>query len=1217
MNWKRFLVVMFALLAVLSLGSTRVAAQTTVSQGSIQGTVTDPTGAVVPNAKVTISNKATGDTTTVTTNASGSYSSGGLFPAEYIVRVEATGFQSVVETITVQVAQTATGSFKLAVGQGSTVVEVQGSTNTINTEQATVQGTISGEQIDNLPINGRNFLDLAQLEPGVQLQDGQAFDPTKAGYSSVSINGVFGRTPRIEVDGLDVSDETVCTTTENIAMSSIEEFSISRSSLDLSTELTASGAVNVVTRSGSNAFHGLAFYNFRDERAGFANLPGGQDLPFQRNQYGGRFGGAFIKDKLFFFLDTERIQQNALLAVATGAPFQALSGGFSSPFRSTQNTARLDWQATPSIRIFYKFTYDWNISNSDAFAGGYSIYSNKDNTPAQAVGIDWNKGSWSNSFRFGYLKFHNIIGGGTGTTPTPTNPVPAAEIVFGDANFASGPNFLAAQQTFQSDKQFKWDGSKVIGNHVIRFGAAVNRIEGGGFAAFFGLGPQIESFVDSCTAFGACAPPGGVQTTPFLSCTASVSTAPCDPNVGDYPVGPTTLSNGQGFFTEKPGFNLPAGGQNDWRTEGYIGDSWKVRPNFTLTYGLKYGRDTGRTDSDLGPIPCSATTLITCSGNLLDQFGNTLGLGNRISQPNKNLGPQIGFAWSPWSDGKTVIRAGAGIFYENSIFNNTLFDRPGKLATGLFFGTASLQCSPGAPAGSVGVAFPNAGGAPTNVTSIDGLDLATQVCFQPLSTAGQAVADLQNAFIAATTAAGPAANSGFVGNTLALGPNTGYAAYYPKYQPTRAYQMNVGFQREIVKGGVLSVDFIRNLSLHFPLTIDANHVGDSRFLNDTAATNAINTTLAKCGVATIDQAITACPGLHPAGGGNPVGGATINDFAGFGLDSGRAFLSTFGPAAVGKPQAAFGGINPNVGVGYFQYPAGRSTYDGLQTEYKQDVRSPFKEVSSMNIQVSYTLSSYQGNGGVDQNFSAVAFDDRNPTAFFGPTGLDRTSNLRFGTTFVVAHKGPRISFIGGFASPLQSDLTISGGSQFTPGEIFRTDFTGDGTVDDLINSAATGIGKPGTFNHGVSKSGLVNQINQFNNTFGNGSTLTPAGQALVSAGLFTTNQLVALGAVIPSIPIAPPHNSGNTWQKDIDTVLSWPFRIKDRLTIEPSVSFFNLFNFAQYTPLVGLTGGSGSINGTVGGFAPDTHDGVRIGTGSGVFASGAPRQTEFGLRLEF
>jgi Carboxypeptidase regulatory-like domain len=1210
MNWKRFLGVMFALLAVLSLGSTRVAAQTTVSQGSIQGTITDPTGAVVPNAKVTITNKATGDSTNVTTNSSGLYTSGGLFPAEYVVRVEATGFQTQVQTINVQIVQTASGNFKLEIGSGSTVVEVQGSANTLETEQATVQGVISGEQIDNLPVNGRNFLDLAQLEPGVQLQDGQDFDPTKAGYASVSINGVFGRTPRIEVDGLDVSDETVGTTTENIAMSSIEEFGISRSMLDLSTELTASGAVNVVTRSGANAFHGLAFYNFRDERAGFANLPGGQDLPFQRNQYGGRFGGAFIKDKLFFFLDTERIQQNSLLAVATGAPFEALTGGFSSPFRSTQTTARLDWQATPTIRIFYKFTYDWNISNSDAFAGGYSIYSNKDNTPAQAVGLDWAKGNWSNSFRFGYLKFHNLIGGGTGTTPTPTNPVPAAEIVFGDANFASGPNFLAAQQTFQSDKQFKWDSAKVHGNHVIRFGAALNRIEGGGFAAFFGLGPQVVSFVDACTAFGAtCNKVGGVQTGPFYSCTAGDPAAPvCDPNVGDYPVAAATLSNGQGFFTEKPGFNLPAGGQSDWRTEGYLGDTWKIKPNFTLIYGLKYGRDTGRNDADLAPIPCSATTLITCSGNLLDQFGNTLGLGNRVSQPNKNLGPQIGFAWSPGGDGKTVIRAGGGIFYENSIFNNTLFDRPGKLATGLFFGTASLNCSPGASAGTVGVAFPNVGGGSTNVTSIDGKDLATQVCFQPLSAAGQAVADLQTAFAAATTAAGPAANSGFVGNTLALGPETGYAAYYPHYQPTRAYQMNVGFQREITKGGILSVDYIRNLSLHFPLTIDANHVGDSRFLDTAAATSAIGATNASFGCAGTDAAAINC---------SIAAGATINDFAGNGLDSGRAYLSTFGPSAVGKGPAAFGGINPNVGVGYFQYPAGRSVYNGLQTEYKQNVNNPFKEVTSMNVQVSYTLSSYQGNGGVDQNFSAVAFDDRNPTKFFGPTGLDRTNNLRFGTTFNVAHHGPRISFIGGFASPLQSDLLLASAGQFTPGEIFRTDLTGDGTVGDLINSAATGIGKPGTFNHGVSKGALPGVIGAFNSNFGNGNTLTPAGQALVSAGLFTQAQLVSLGAVIPSITPPPAHNSGNTWSKDFDTVLSWPFRIKERLTIEPSVSFFNLFNFANYTPLSTLTGGSGSINGTVGGYDPNTHDAVRVGTGSGVFSSGAPRQTEFGLRLEF
>ena len=127
-----------------------------------------------------------------------------------------------------------------------------------------------------------------------------------------------------------------------------------------------------------------------------------------------------------------------------------------------------------------------------------------------------------------------------------------------------------------------------------------------------------------------------------------------------------------------------------WRFSAYVGDSWKIKPNFTLTYGLRYNRDTGRTDSDLAPIPCSAAdpALITCTGNLLDQWGP--GLGNRVRQPNNNFGPQLGFAWDPLKDGKTVIRAGAGMYYENSIFNNTLFDRPGKLATGLFNSTGFI-----------------------------------------------------------------------------------------------------------------------------------------------------------------------------------------------------------------------------------------------------------------------------------------------------------------------------------------------------------------------------------------------------------------------------------------------------------------------------------------------------------------------------------------------
>src|SRR5208282_3196478 len=145
--------------------------------------------------------------------------------------------------------------------------------------------------------------------------------PTKAGYSSISFGGRFGRTARIEVDGVDVSDETVGTTTTDIPASGIQEFQLSQSSLDLSNELTSSGAVNVTTRSGTNDIHGEAFGVFRDSSmAASLPTPPGLEAPFQRSQYGGRFGGPFIKNKFFYFLDGERTLQHEQAPVLVGAP---------------------------------------------------------------------------------------------------------------------------------------------------------------------------------------------------------------------------------------------------------------------------------------------------------------------------------------------------------------------------------------------------------------------------------------------------------------------------------------------------------------------------------------------------------------------------------------------------------------------------------------------------------------------------------------------------------------------------------------------------------------------------------------------------------------------------------------------------------------------------------------------------------------------------------
>jgi hypothetical protein len=1153
--------------------------QTTVSQGSIQGTVTDPSNAVVPNAAITISSLTTGQSVTVKSSSSGTYNSGGLPVGDYQLRVAAKGFKAAQLSIAVQIAVTSSGNVKLEVGQETTTVEVETNAIAVNTEQSTVQGVLNGEQIDNMPVNGRSFLDLAQLEPGVQMQDGGNFDPTKVGYNSVSINGDFGRTPRIEVDGLDVSDETVGTTTQNVALSSIQEFNIGRSSLDISTEVTSTGSVNLATRSGTNDFHGQAFYLFRDYSAGFAALPGAVDSKFQRNQFGGRFGGAIIKSKLFFFIDSERLKQDSDDAIVVGAPFQSLTQGLDSPFKSSQASGRLDWQATQRIRLFYKFAYDWNYSTSSA-GTGFSYYANRDYAPSHAIGIDIGQGNWSHSFRVGFSKFHNQIIGDTDGQPSAINPFPFAELVFNDTSLDTGPNYLAPQQTFQSNKQVKYDGSRVLGAHILRFGATVDRISTGGFASFNGLAPQMYSNVNFNLLPAGTDPSQSLQTTPFLSCALetdpNVPFSGCDANIADYPLTGAYIGNGQGYSTELAAFGYPAGGLFDTRFEAYVGDSWKLRPNLTLNYGLRYIRDTGRTDSDLAPIPCSATTLITCTGNLLDQWGP--GLGNRVRQPNLNFGPQVGFAWDPWHDGKTAIRGGGGLYYENNIFNNVSYDRSDKLATGLFNQTPYLNCEPGGSVGSLAFYEPVAGSTLGNpVTSIDGYDLATQVCFAPLGAsainpegAAKALADLQTQYIAATAAVGAAGpNPNFVGNTLSLG-----YPYHPNFRTARSYQMNLGVQRQIGKG-VLTVDYLRNIGLHFQVGVDVNHVGDSRYLELNAANNAIAATLGECGVATIDQAIKSCPGLYSSGG------ASIDDFANNGLDSGGPYYGGYSAPYYGLTAdtgAAFGGVNPTLGSLFMNYPMGRSVYNGLQ----------------------------------DQHFTPNAWDFRNPTAYIGPTAEDRKHQYKIGATFEFAHHGPRLSVIGGVASPQPSDLNVP--VQGSVGEIFRSDLTGDGTTGDFLGSSETTVGHPGTFMRSVSAAALNANISNFNAKVA--GTLTPAGQALVTAGLFTEKELVDLGAVVPTIQTPPADNASNGWYKDFDTIVSWPFKFRERLTISPSVSFFNVFNFVNFGSLGGLSGGDGSINGTVAGNNVGSNT-VRIGRGSGVFAVGAPRETEFGLRLDF
>jgi hypothetical protein len=229
----------------------------------------------------------------------------------------------------------------------------------------------------------------------------------------------------------------------------------------------------------------------------------------------------------------------------------------------------------------------------------------------------------------------------------------------------------------------------------------------------------------------------------------------------------------------------------------------------------------------------------------------------------------------------------------------------------------------------------------------------------------------------------------------------------------------------------------------------------------------------------------------------------------------------------------------------------------------------------------------------------------------------------------VAHRGPQFSVIGNFGSAPPTTLTVvsPGGSTGT-GEIFRSDLTGDGTVADLFPANGGTVGQPGQFQRSVSASNIGAAVANWNNN--QAGQPTPAGQALISSGLFRLDQLQTLGGVKQVLAPPPPNEAGNSIYKEVSTVLSWPIKVRERFTVEPSISAFNVFNFSNFGRLSGgLTapgsngvGSGGSVTGTENTRkSPDPNfadlNAVRIGTGSGVFAVGASRQVEFGLKVTF
>ncbi len=1236
---RRSLSITLWLVAVLALPVSLWAQEETSENpttGTIQGTVQDDVGSPVEGARVLYGSRATDTSGVVRTGKDGKYVSETVPPGVYVVRIEGRDLAPVERTVTVVLGSSVTADFKLA---------------WINPGPVRLQSTFTGEAPDTLPINGRNYLNAGRLDLGVQAVDGTILDPGKSGFQSLSINSTLGRTTHYDMDGVEVMDETKGAAEMNLPAEAVNEVVVSRVLPEVFQSLNAVGAVQVTTRSATNdEFHGNVFGNFRDQVLGMNGFPSGNS-DYSRQQYGFGAGGAVIKDKAFLFLGGERTKQDGVLPTTSAdliLPNPADLGAFigttveSAYFRENMLTARLDYDFNANMKGFARLSYDnaTGIGPSDSL----SNFRNQLNERASVFGLDWNHGRFANSARFGYQKMVNATNPALGDSTI----LPSAPFHMQIGSFAAGPSIVGPRQTIQSDLFGRYDGSTIYKvKHAIRFGGAIHRIVQGDFFAPGIYGPSVTSSdgVDTILA---------VNSDPTL-----LPLYPGDPrgaadNPLNYPVGTVTIFNGLGNFSEKSAFNRSTGGHYDNRFEGYVGDTFNVIPNLNISFGLNYVVDSGRTNGDLPPVPCSAINLTIVktppctTGFILDQFdlltqqhvGPGQSLGRVVSQPAYNFSPQLGLAWDPGHHGKTVIRASAGMFYDNFLMQNAYQDRVNRLSNGQYNRSLTL-CPTGA------ALFPD--GSVVSSVAADQVSIS-QICGQPIGgtilnavnqpvVVSQAIQDLQSQFTAVQSAVTGGPNVYSLANSI--GNFGGLLA--PNYRTPRVVHFSAGIQHQLGERGMFAADYVREIGTQFPLGIDTNHVGDAGFLTDgdnsnpllnnyaaelsaINATTAANPASAGCPLATSNnassQAAVSCYLVN-------VPTASITDFASHGLDSSNSFCGPFPCSVLNKPQAAFGGVNPAVGSNVMYFPAGRSLYTGLQlTFHRTTGDNPFRGIRRLDTTISFSVSKYKSNiaepngSGGDYSIMNVAEDYNQPTkGYWGSSGLARTAQFTLNPTADLPHQ-LRLAMITHFASPLPLSVSIpqqNGGG--VPGEIFRSDLTGDGTLGDLLPS--TVVGSTGKY----STTDITKVITYYNSTFA--GKLTPAGQSLVNSGLFSGQQLVLLGAYAPLVQGLPARVATATWLKTTDLRLSRPFQVGERVKLEPNISIFNVFNFANFggpgNQLSGvLNGAPGSSlnNASVGGYcgvstALCTSRLDRVVVGSGTYSNGAPRQMEFGLRITF
>jgi outer membrane receptor protein involved in Fe transport len=623
--------------------------------GTLQGTVTDKSSAVVAGAQVVATFKATGVTRTATTNDTGSFRFDFVQAGTYQVKVTKDGFGSVVQTTELLVGSTATVNISLSPGAATTVIEVTGEAPVVDLTKTSVSQDITPREVEDLPLAGRDAANLAYLAPGVKQAD--SYDPTKNRYATLSVNGSDGRNINTTINGVDNKDNTVGGAVMQMPLEAVQEFQISTQRFSAENGRSQGAAINMITKSGTNQYHGSVFGYFRDAALQTAQKVANgdgtstdQSPDYSRQFFGGSVGGPFVKDKLFGFFAIERQRESQSLAEATTAYDELVlaqqnnlaaepSLTIPRPFHEWRYNGRLDYTINNKNTAYISYSSQANDSLNDQTGDtGDLTEGNFTTNHLQIANLTLNSqltSSLVNQFTFGFQYWNNLI----------ASKVSAPLVTFPDASF--GTNGNVPQQSFQRKFQFKDDISKTVGRHTFRAGVdyIYNPVSGG----FFEFNSTLEAdFIVNPSQILA------------QNC-GTTGDQPCYANGFATPglVGGMSISNGDPYFlvpTKQLGF--------------YGQDDWKVSNRLTLNLGLRWDRDFNWFGSDDIAQSRSYQSLLAIAPINPIAAYNTR---KTAQDDKKDFSPRIGFAYDLTGAGKHVLRGGFGLYFGNTFQNVPLF----------------------------------------------------------------------------------------------------------------------------------------------------------------------------------------------------------------------------------------------------------------------------------------------------------------------------------------------------------------------------------------------------------------------------------------------------------------------------------------------------------------------------------------------------------------